>query len=121
MRAVRAEIITGGRDYFGAFTEQRQIVRDCDVTIRGNADTVFDALKGIFRSLLSRGVLDSTSIKSLIQAGTLLHDADAKNSQSASYDLRVGKSVWCKGVISRVEITHLFAGSKSPAPEARLS
>jgi len=38
-------------------------------------------------------------------------------------DLRVEcqKSMFNHFVISRVEITHLFAGSKSPAPEARLS
>ncbi len=92
-----------------AFAAHRQAVCECEVVVRGDADTVFNALRAIFSALSSRGVLDKTTIRSLILTGTLLHDADINNVQPASYDLRVGRRVWCKGKTQELQANVPFA------------
>ena len=44
----------------------------------------------------NRGVLHKEAIISLLNAGTLLKNADINNVQPASYDLRLGDMIWCK-------------------------
>jgi len=92
----------------GAFTSQRKIVCECDAVLRGDADTVSNAIGAIFRAVVARGVLDKESIGNLIQAGTLLHDTTSDNIQTASYDLRVGDTIWCKGKTQQLQLNTAF-------------
>lgn len=89
-----------GRDEGPAvFADHREIVRKSDVVVRGSQETVFSAFNAIANTLTMRGVLDRDSIAALIKAGSLLRDTAATGIQSASYDLRVGEAVWCRGKV----------------------
>jgi deoxycytidine triphosphate deaminase len=86
---------------FGKATEA---VRHCDVVLRGNAATVEEALKVYLEILAGKGgLIVKDQITRLIAASTLLEDADPKNAQPASYDLRLGDHLWCGGQL--IELT----------------
>lgn len=80
-----------------AFEEQREMVRSCDVVLKGNEDVIFHAVKNTLLLLKNRGVLNQETIKSLLNARTLLESPALENVQPASYDLRLGDTYWCKG------------------------
>ncbi|MFH1940629.1 MAG: hypothetical protein ABIL68_00895 [bacterium] len=80
-----------------AFNAQRSVVRKCDVVLSGASDVVQEAVKQIAILLAKRGVLHGDAIRALVRAGTLVKGAEPQNVQPASYDLRLGDTVWCKG------------------------
>jgi deoxycytidine triphosphate deaminase len=79
------------------FDAQLKIVQECDIVLEGDPDVLLTAITSIVRILFSRGVLDKQTIIDLINTKTLLKNTILTNVQSASYDLRVGSTVWCKG------------------------
>jgi deoxycytidine triphosphate deaminase len=86
-----------------AFEAQRAIVQGCDAVLQGDIGKVSAAVVAILGMLRSRGVLDGQTMKTLFDAGMLLTCASAINVQPASYDLRVGDILWCKGNLSKLQ------------------
>jgi deoxycytidine triphosphate deaminase len=80
------------------FDTQLDAIKNCDVVLRGDENTVINAVEAVASILGGRGgVLSAESIKPLILAGTLLSDSDTANIESASYDLRIYDTYWCQG------------------------
>lgn len=82
------------------FNSQRDIVRNCDVLMSGNAEEVYRSIVATVACLNSRGgVVQRAIIEPFLKSGVLLEDATEKVSP-ASYDLRLGDDVWCQGKFS---------------------
>ncbi len=77
--------------------ENYKEIKQCDVILYGNAEVISTAIKCIIGLLHNRGVLHKEAIISLLNAGTLLKNADLNNVQPASYDLQLSDKIWCKG------------------------
>lgn len=93
---------TGG-DHSRAMTDrefniQREVVRNCDVVLSGEADVVVDAVFSVADLFQQRGgVLPDATLRRLLRAGALLNSFHDSNISPASYDLRLGDDVWCQG------------------------
>jgi deoxycytidine triphosphate deaminase len=96
----RAERVAGERPCDGEeeFIAQLEVVRDCDVVLRGDERTIGDALAAIASLVVRRGVLHREALVSLITAGSLVTGAKLENVQPASYDLRLSKKFWRGGI-----------------------
>ncbi|MDO9345253.1 MAG: hypothetical protein Q7T99_17400 [Pseudomonas sp.] len=80
------------------FDADKIVVQNCDIVIRGNEETIFEAVFEIANLLGGRGgVLGKKTISTLIKADSLLQEADSKRIQTASYDLVLADKYWCQG------------------------
>lgn len=82
----------------------RQIDVDCKYKDEGNyklqnieKDTTINLIHMLWENRNAMGMVPGRIIKSLIEAGTLLKDADVKNIKGASYDLSLGDQYWQNG------------------------
>lgn len=81
-----------------SFINEKKAVENCDIVISGGEDIIFSALSEIINLLSGRGgVLGKKTISTLIEAGSLLQEADGSNIQAASYDLVLADKYWCQG------------------------
>jgi deoxycytidine triphosphate deaminase len=86
-----------------AFLAEREIVRNCDVAIRGDAEQVKTAIEATFGCLTSKGgIIQQAMINSFLEGDVLLQNATSDTSP-ASYDLRLGDDVWCQGKFSTLD------------------
>lgn len=77
---------------------QRTVVQGCDAVLSGDLSNIEKGFAAIYSLVQGRGgVLTKDTIGKLIKAGTLLKGAEAKNIESASYDLRISDTYWCQG------------------------
>lgn len=80
------------------FDSQRAVVKHCDIVLRGDAATVANAVAEMARLVGGRGgVLCSSSIRTLMAAGSLLESGDTARIEAASYDLQLADKYWCQG------------------------
>lgn len=80
------------------FDMQKDVVSRCDVSLRGDANTVLGAIEELAKLIGGRGgVLHSESIERLVNAGSLMEGAEKSQIQPASYDLRIADEYWCQG------------------------
>ncbi|MGZ5547226.1 MAG: dCTP deaminase domain-containing protein [Nitrososphaeraceae archaeon] len=86
------------------FINQRNIVLNCDVVLRGNTEVIKDAITSIIECLNSKGgVINQSLLQKFLMADILLENT-TKKYQPASYDLRLGDDVWCQGKYSTLSI-----------------
>lgn len=78
----------------------RNIVKNCDVLLRGNLSCVVDAIRSIFECLSSRGGIIQHSLIQKFTSADILLENTTDNISAASYDLRLGDDVWCQGLFS---------------------
>lgn len=88
----------------GQFEQVQRIVSECDVVLSGDADTVATAIGSLVKLVTGRGgVVTKNHLTPLMQAGALLTGAEISKIQSASYDLRIGPEILCRGEL--IELT----------------
>lgn len=80
------------------FLKEKKAVQNCDVVIKGDAQTLLNAFESVIDIINGRGGrLHDEAIKNLIAANCLLENGDENLIQTASYDLSLGDKYWCQG------------------------
>jgi len=87
------------------FDRARNVIQASDLVLSGAEGIVFDAALAAIDLLVGRGgVVTAHHLLPLMKAGSVLVDTKLETElKSASYDLRVGDQVWCKGVLIKLE------------------
>jgi deoxycytidine triphosphate deaminase len=86
-----------------ALTKVTKIVAECDVVLKGDAQTVADATLAMIALLQGRGgVVTIDALRPLIRANAFIADGDEANIRPASYDLRVGPEILCQGQVTEL-------------------
>lgn len=86
-----------------ALAKVAKIVAECDVVLKGDAQTVADATLAMIKLLQGRGgVVTVDALRPLIRASALIVDGDDANIRPASYDLRVGREILCQGQVTEL-------------------
>lgn len=86
-----------------ALAKVAKIVAECDVVLKGDAQTIAGAVLAMIGLLQGRGgVVTVDALKPLIRASAFIADGDEANIRPASYDLRVGREVLCQGQVTEL-------------------
>lgn len=86
-----------------ALAKVAKIVAECDVVLKGDAQTVAEATFAMIGLLQGRGgVVTIDALKPLIRASAFIADGDEANIRPASYDLRVGREILCQGRVTEL-------------------
>ena len=79
-------------------TQIKKTLEGADIILRGDEEVVYQASRAIFDLFFASGsVITQDVVGPLLASKTLLLHADLNNVQAASYDLRVGDEIWCRG------------------------
>ncbi len=75
---------------------QVETVRDSDVVLRGDSNTICAAADAVLSCLKRGGLLHGDAVHAMVAAETLLKNANLDHVSTASYDLTLHDDAWCQ-------------------------